>query len=162
MVKGNKIKKSFEISLFDTAGQERFRSMTKSYLRGAQGIILIYDITDRISFEHVEMWLSNIKETLSDWKTSNYLIMLLGNKLDLVENNVKEREVNIEEVEKKYGNSGIFIGGECSTKEFSQSQILDIIENFTIKVFNKIGEIKVNIQQPKKMESNKKKRSKCF
>ena len=64
MVKGNKIKKSFEISLFDTAGQERFRSMTKSYLRGAQGIILIYDITDRISFEHVEMGLSNIKETL--------------------------------------------------------------------------------------------------
>ena len=44
--------------------------------------------------------------------------MLLGNKLDLVENNVKERTVNIEEVEKKYGNSGIFIGGECSVKEF--------------------------------------------
>ena len=100
MVKGNKIKKSFEISLFDIAGQERFRSMTKSYLRGAQGIILIYDITDRISFELVEIWLSNIKETLSDWETSNYLIMLLGNKLDLVENNIKERAVNIEEVEK--------------------------------------------------------------
>ena len=162
-LKGIKIKKSFEISLFDTAGQERFRSMTKSYLRGAQGIILIYDINDRISFEHVEMWLSNIKETLSDWETSNnYLIMLLGNKLDLLENNVKERAVNIEEVEEKYGNSGIFIGGECSVKEFTDSQILDIIKNFTIKVYNKIGETKINIQQPKKIKSYKKKRNKCF
>ena len=107
--KGNKLKKSFEISLVDTAGQERYRSITKNYFKNTQGIILIYDITDRITFDHLEMWLSSIKEDLSDWESSNYMIMILGNKLDLVNNNKREREVFIEEVEKKYGNSGIFI-----------------------------------------------------
>ena len=136
--KGNKIKKSFEISLFDTAGQERFRSISKRYFKDSQGIILIYDITNRITFDHLEMWLSSIKEALSDWESSNYMIMILGNKLDLVNNNERKREVFIEEVEKKYRNSGIFIGGECSLKEFSDSQILEIIKNFTVKIFNKI------------------------
>ena len=106
-IKGQIEKKSFEISLFDTAGQERFRSITKNYIKGSDGIILIYDITNKESFDHVETWLGNIKEILSDWKASNYLIMLLGNKLDLVNSGVAKRMVEIDDGQKKCNNSGI-------------------------------------------------------
>ena len=52
--------KNFDILLFDTAGQERYKSITKNYYRGAQGIILLYDITNRSSFEHIDIWLQSI------------------------------------------------------------------------------------------------------
>ena len=147
-INGNKIKKSFKITLFDTAGQERYRSITNSYIKNTDGVILIYDITNKLSFEHVEEWLSSIKNNLSDWRKSDYLIMILGNKLDLAS---KVREVNFEEVKNKYENSGIILGGEYSAKDFSDIQLLDIFKNFTIRLFKKIGEI-IIIIKIKKLE----------
>uniref|UniRef100_A0A8B9J136 small monomeric GTPase n=1 Tax=Amazona collaria TaxID=241587 RepID=A0A8B9J136_9PSIT len=46
----------------DTAGQERFKSITTAYFRGAVGIILVYDITDEKSFENIQTWMKSIKE----------------------------------------------------------------------------------------------------
>ena len=66
--------------------------------------------------------------------------MILGNKLDLLKENENLREVSIEEVKNKYESSGIIFGGEVSAKDFSDEQLLDIIKNFTITLFNKIGE----------------------
>ena len=56
-IKGEKIK----IFIFDTAGQERFRSIAKNQYKKADGIIVIYDVTDRKSFENVNRWLDSIK-----------------------------------------------------------------------------------------------------
>ena len=159
-IKGKKVKKSFQISLFDTAGQERFKSITKNYFKDADGIILLYDITNKITFDHVETWLASIEEVLSDWKTHNYLILLMGNKLDLATNGEKDREVNIEHVNKKYGDSGIILGGECSAKDFSDEQFLDIFKDLAIKIFDKVGE-KVNKQHSKKVGKYKKKSRFC-
>lgn len=53
----NKINKIFK---WDTAGQERFRTITTSYYKGAQAIIIVYDITDKESFEHVKNWMQDI------------------------------------------------------------------------------------------------------
>ena len=92
--KGNKYKKNFEISIFDTAGQEKFRAMTKNYIKNSDGIILIYDITYRKSFEHIGKWLESILEILSDWKNSDYLIIILGNKLDLIGQEEKKKRSN--------------------------------------------------------------------
>ena len=159
-IKGSKVKKSFQISLFDTAGQEKFRSITKNYFKGSNGIILVYDITNRTSFEHVEKWLTSIKEVLADWKTQDYLVLLIGNKLDLVTSGANEREVNIEEVNKKYSNSGIILGGECSAKDFTDEQFVDIFKDLAIKIINKVGE-KVNRQHSKKVGKYKKKKNFC-
>ena len=129
--------KNFNITLFDTAGQERYRAITKNYFKGSHGIILIYDITSKSSFEHIVRWLESIKETLSDWKKSGYMIMILGNKLDLVENNEKKRAVTFEEGKNICSKNDIYWGGECSAKTFEVSQIKEIIETFLKKVYIK-------------------------
>ena len=128
--------KSFQISFYDTADQERFRSMTKNHFKGSDGIILIYDITNRKSLEHVEELLKSILEILSDWKKSGYLIMLLGNKLDLAKKKESEkdeiREVETEDSIKKCENLNIYCGGECSAKDFTDSELKDLFKDFII------------------------------
>jgi small GTP-binding protein len=57
-IDGTKIK----LQIWDTAGQERFRTITTSYFRGAQGILLVYDVTDRRSFESIRNWISQIQQ----------------------------------------------------------------------------------------------------
>ena len=106
--KEKNIYKNFEITLFDTAGQERYKSLARSYFRGSQGIILIYSINNIITFEHLQTWLESIKESLSDWKNEGYGIMLLGNKLDIIENDINERQVLIEEAVKLCADQGIY------------------------------------------------------
>ena len=144
-INGVKENKCFDITLFDTAGQERFRSVTTNFVKHADGIILIYDITSRNSFDHVDEWLSSIKE---NHDISNYLIMLLGNKLDLVDEDETLRKVSIEE-ENKYENKYIMIGGECSAKSFPKSQIENLLKNFTVHLYNKIGN---NANKNKKLQ----------
>lgn len=63
----------------DTAGQERFRTITTAYYRGAMGIMLVYDITDEKSFENIKNWIRNIEENAS----ADVEKMLLGNKCEL-------------------------------------------------------------------------------
>lgn len=70
----------------DTAGQERFRTITTAYYRGAMGIMLVYDITDEKSFENIKNWIRNIEENAS----ADVEKMLLGNKCELNE----KRQVN--------------------------------------------------------------------
>ena len=68
-------------SIQDTAGQERFRTLTPSYYRGAQGVILVYDVSSRESFEGLEVWLNE----LDTYATKKDLVkMLVGNKIDKV------------------------------------------------------------------------------
>ena len=85
---GNIIK----IQIWDTAGQDRFRSITKNYYKGAHGIILIYDITTKQTFQNVKNWITTIKEEVSD----KVKIILVGNKID----DEESRKVSTEEGEK--------------------------------------------------------------
>ena len=74
--------KNVKVQIWDTAGQDRFRAITKNYYKGAHGIILIYDVTNQLSFDNVSNWINQIKEEASDKVT----IFLVGNKIDDVEN----------------------------------------------------------------------------
>ena len=77
------------LSQWDTAGQERFRTITSSYYRGAHGIIIVYDITDRESFDNVKQWLNEIDR----YACENVNKLLVGNKSDLE----AKRQVETEE-----------------------------------------------------------------
>ena len=71
--------KPIKIQIWDTAGQEAFRSITRSYYRGAAGALLVYDITRRNTFTHLTKWLEDAREH----SNLNMVIMLIGNKTDL-------------------------------------------------------------------------------
>lgn len=68
-----------KLQIWDTAGQERFRSIAKAYFRSAIGVILVFDLTERKSFDDLNQWLSDI-HALCD---PNAVVTLIGNKLDL-------------------------------------------------------------------------------
>jgi Ras-related protein Rab-2A len=71
--------KQIKLQIWDTAGQESFRSITRSYYRGAAGALLVYDITRRETFEHLASWLEDARQHANPSMT----IMLIGNKADL-------------------------------------------------------------------------------
>mmetsp|Transcript_65859 Transcript_65859/g.73721 ORF Transcript_65859/g.73721 Transcript_65859/m.73721 type:complete len:218 (+) Transcript_65859:201-854(+) len=71
--------KLVKLQIWDTAGQESFRSITRSYYRGAAGALLVYDITRRDTFQHLNRWLEEARQHAQ----SNMVIMLIGNKNDL-------------------------------------------------------------------------------
>jgi len=83
--------KQIKLQIWDTAGQESFRSITRSYYRGAAGALLVYDITRRDTFTHLARWL---EEALQNGN-KDMTIMLIGNKSDLEH----RRQVSTEEGE---------------------------------------------------------------
>jgi len=83
--------KTVKLQIWDTAGQERFQNITTSYYRGAHCIILVYDITQSESFQHVHKWVKQIR----DFASANVRILLVGNKCDLTE----RRDVSFEDAQ---------------------------------------------------------------
>jgi small GTP-binding protein len=86
-VEGQEVK----LQIWDTAGQERFRSIAKAYFRSAIGVILVFDLSDRKSFDDLNQWLTDI-HALCD---PNAVVTLIGNKLDLAD----QRKVTANEAE---------------------------------------------------------------
>jgi len=80
-----------KLQCWDTAGQERFRSITKSYYRNSVGVLLVYDITNHASFEHIPLWMMEAKRHI---EPHTPVFALIGCKLDLVQGS---REVSTEE-----------------------------------------------------------------
>eukprot|EP00416_Gambierdiscus_australes_P031977 CAMPEP_0171091462 /NCGR_PEP_ID=MMETSP0766_2-20121228/33498_1 /TAXON_ID=439317 /ORGANISM="Gambierdiscus australes, Strain CAWD 149" /LENGTH=243 /DNA_ID=CAMNT_0011549569 /DNA_START=60 /DNA_END=792 /DNA_ORIENTATION=+ len=92
-------KKTIKLQIWDTAGQERFRTITSAYYRGADGIILVYDICDRDSFSNIDNWLSEVNRYVNESTCK----ILIGNKCDMN----AERQVSTEEAKKKAEELGI-------------------------------------------------------
>merc|ERR1712184_115762 len=84
--------KNIKLQIWDTAGQESFKSITRSYYRGAAGALLVYDITRRDTFTHLTRWLEEVKQN----GNPDMSIMLIGNKSDLD----ARRQVSTEEGER--------------------------------------------------------------
>ena len=80
-----------KLDIWDTAGQERFRGLAKNYFRGANGFILVYDITDKKSFDRLKGWINDAKEKAC----SDYKMIVVGNKKD----DKKGRQIKFEMLE---------------------------------------------------------------
>ena len=86
-------KTSIKMTIWDTVGQEKFRSITRQYYRDCQGAIVVFDLTKKISFERVKDWYNEIKNYGND----DTVILILGNKSDLT----GERELSINDIKDK-------------------------------------------------------------
>ena len=77
--------KRMKLSLWDTAGQETYKSITRSYFRGASGALLVFDITRRSTFLSVTSWLNDLRQIAEE----GIVVVLVGNKTDLCEEGVQ-------------------------------------------------------------------------
>ncbi|KAJ7552335.1 hypothetical protein O6H91_06G050700 [Diphasiastrum complanatum] len=93
-------RKTVKAQIWDTAGQERYRAITSAYYRGAVGALVVYDITQAQTFEHVPRWLEELKSHADN----NIVIMLVGNKADLA----NLRDVSIEDAKEYAEKEGLF------------------------------------------------------
>jgi Ras-related protein Rab-18 len=116
-IDGNKAK----LAIWDTAGQERFRTLTPSYYRGAQGVILVYDVTSRPSFQKLEAWLSEL-ETFST--KQDIVKMLVANKIDSDTRDVT-RDEGLKFARKHHM---LFIEASAKTKEGVQCAFEELVE----------------------------------
>ena len=94
------VQKKMKLSLWDTAGQETYKSITRSYFRGASGALLVFDISRRSSFDHVTQWLNDLRQIAEE----GIVVVLVGNKLDLAQQSTDaqggtKRAVSREEAE---------------------------------------------------------------
>ncbi|KAF6132415.1 RAB18, member RAS oncogene family [Phyllostomus discolor] len=116
-VDGNKAK----LAIWDTAGQERFRTLTPSYYRGAQGVILVYDVTRRDTFVKLDNWLNE----LETYCTRNDIVnMLVGNKIDK-ENREVDRSEGLKFARK---HSMLFIEASAKTCDGVQCAFEELVE----------------------------------
>ena len=156
-----KIKKDFIISLFDTAGQEKFRSIAATYYRGSDGILLLYDITDRNSFESIEMWINSIIESIGKKVDSKYVILLIGNKLDLVNEDSSKREVEEQEAIDICKKFKLLWGGERGIKSLKFEELNELFAEYVKQIYNEIGEKKGKEQKAKSIKKYKFKKKCC-
>ena len=80
--------KSIKLQIWDTAGQDRFRTITKTYYKGSHGVILVYDVCDERSFGNVKNWVNQIEQNAK----SSICKVLVGNKCDKAERVITEEQ----------------------------------------------------------------------
>ena len=126
--------KTIRIKIWDTAGQERYRSLTKGFFRNADGIMLVYDVTNSDTYDNLKFWLQSIKNNMSA-DMGEIPIIIIGNKIDCAE----EREVNFQEAENFWKEQG-FSYFETSAKT---GENIDKTIKFLVK---KVIDIKAGIK----------------
>ena len=156
------VEKIFDISLVDTAGEERFKCLTKYYYKESDGILMFYDVTNRYSFNEVDIWLESIFETLGKNEKSKKCIFLIGTKIDLIGIDGHYRCIEEEEAKKFCEEKNIIWGGEISIKNFTPQELREKLEEYVKKLYLKIGETKKPKEQIIKKISEKKVKKKCL
>ena len=142
--------KLYEVEIWDTAGQEKFNSLTKIFIKGAKIVILVYDITLRKSFKEIDFWLKTVNEVLEE----KPVIGLAGNKKDLY---LKE-EVSNEEGNEKAEEIGAIFKLTSAKEGFGISDLFEeLMKEYIKRILN--GEIKPHKSYNlEKGNSNKKKK----
>ena len=141
--------KIVKVQLWDTAGQDKFRAITRNYYKGASGIILIFDVTNVKSYENIKKWINEIKEEISE----KVAILLIGNKID----NVQERKISKEQGDKLASEIGVkFFETSAKTGEGINESVFFLVK----KIFENDPEVK-NKYQGRNLKMYNKKRKCC-
>ena len=116
-----------------------FLSSTKSYFKRANGVILLYSIIDKRSFDNLSKWLNEVKEVLDNHEKDKYLIFLIGTKYDIVKDNEDLRQVTVNEASEFCDKNNLLWYGEYSSKDTSQETFNNLFAEFGKKLYEKIG-----------------------
>ena len=142
--------KNITLDIWDTAGQEKFRSLNRIFYQNAKAVILVYDITIKESFDEIKnYWYGQIKENCDN----DVIIAIAANKSDLYE----ERKVGNEEGEEYAKSIGAFF---ASTSAKDDSGITSLFENIAMKILDPNFDFTANEQKIKEKFENKKKKAK--
>ena len=149
--------KKYRLEIWDTAGQEKFRSLTKIFIKDSKIVIFVYDITTRASFEEIDFWVETVKDIL---KEDKIVYGLAGNKKDLFQNEVVEEE----EGEKKAQEIGaLFKLTSAKTGQGTNEFIQSLLEEYVKKIGDSPNDN--NNSKGNKLSGNningEKKKSKC-
>ena len=123
---------SLRLNIWDTAGQEKFKSITRQFYRDSHGAIIVFDLTKKDTFDDVNNWIKEIKNN----GNTDTVIMVLGNKSDLI----NEREVLEEDIKNMLNNKFVYF--DVSAKEGNNISLAfdtlkkNILENLKNKIFN--------------------------
>ncbi|KAI8810882.1 P-loop containing nucleoside triphosphate hydrolase protein [Cladochytrium replicatum] len=136
--------KKYKLTIWDTAGQERFRTLTSSYYRGAQGVILVYDVTNRETFDHLRLWFTELETYTS---SRDVIKMIVGNKSD----KESTREVTRKEGEDYARRAGtLFIETSAKTKAGVRDAFVEVVRKIieTPSLWQKKDTNTINVSQP--------------
>ena len=159
-VKYNYKNNTYTILIWDTAGQEKFRSINKFVIRDSKIVIIVYSIDNRNSFQEVDFWINYTKENLGN---DNYIMALVANKIDLFEDQVVPDEEG-EEAAKKYGIEFIVTSALTNKKRFQyfvNKLIADYIEKYMTNTKQPSGKENKNIKINSEENQDKKQKKKC-
>ena len=143
--------KEFKLHIWDTAGQEQFSSIVRSYLRELDVIIIMYDITDRRTFKDLKKWIDEVEFLNKNKKVVKYIV---GNKKDLEQ----YRQVSFREI-KKFCKDYKINFSEASMRDIASINVVfdTIIEDIDSKLINNEIELKMyyTLQEETELEDNK-------
>ena len=134
--------KNIKLQIWDTAGQDRFRAITKDYYKGSHGIILLYDVTNLQSFENIKSWIYQIREEASP----NVVIYLVGSKIDLEE----ERKVTKKDGEKLAEEFGLPFLEVSGKSGINVNEVFDDIVERIDDVYGNLSKKTTKIHKAKK------------
>ena len=137
-----------KVQIWDTAGMERYSSITSAYYKGAKGVIVVYDICRKVSFDNIDKWIDDFKSKADE----DAVILIIGNKSDLQD----KREVNTEEVKlKAEKNKMAFMETSAKNNENVSKAFLQLFKEI-IKIYKEKNSDTINdIEESKKKNSGK-------
>ena len=138
--------KSYNLQIWDTAGQEKYRSMTKSYIKGSKAALVVYDITRSDTFKAVDLWIQDIR----DMADNDCIIQIIGNKTDL-EN---QRQVSSEEGKKKADSFNVLFEETSALEATNINEAFDSLLQEVIKLDLKNVMSSVNDGNPENVDKN--------
>ncbi len=143
-----------KLQIWDTAGHEKFRTITTSYYKSAHAIIILYDITQKASFDHIRNWITEIDK----FGKQGVLKVIVGNKLDM-ENNRKITKEAAENLALKYGIKLWEVSAKDNTN--IEEMFLDTIKTLlekNSKIISEGSSMVTNIQLNKNVKNKKNKK----
>ncbi|KAK4038944.1 P-loop containing nucleoside triphosphate hydrolase protein [Parachaetomium inaequale] len=111
--------KHMKLSLWDTAGQETYKSVTRSYFRGASGALLVFDLTRKSTFQHVTDWLNDLRQIAEP----DIVVVLVGNKADLASPDAPEEDDDDTHTHTHTPGTGPYEAGDGKTKGGNKREV---------------------------------------